>query len=456
MRLLVSALIAVLSFPTFSATKVNLFDSEVLIVEQEEGARYSGEELARREGMKQVIIRATGNETALENDVIRKAITQSSRYLSRLSYGEVEVEPTEPTIESEFDLITESDLIELESEPEILTQTTLKMTFSAQQIKSLLAKAQIPYWPEERSTVLVWIVEESQFQRDIAWEQTGKLSVTSLKEAATERGLPIIVPVGDITDITAIQTTELWGGFVDTISDASSRYLAEAVVVVKLMGSESNRNLTFTLYDDHPKYIAEPGMKPIYGEYSGSTESVMEQLVETLGNHYALKSAAKINGESIGSVFVEFVGLTGAQHYFEVEELIAGLPSVATVALEKVKGTGVTFKVDLLGSVDEFQRQILRSEKISGLIPPPNPAMDEFSVDDEPLVLDEPLLPNDLATSNETVDAQESVDAAIASDYVAPENSQEFDEIVSELNESTGMESIEEADSKTLLFQWGD
>ncbi|GAM62016.1 hypothetical protein JCM19232_6321 [Vibrio ishigakensis] len=108
--------VALTSFSSFAATKVNLFDVEAVVYEQQADAKYSGEELARRSGMREVIVKATGNSASLDNPVVKKAISQSSRFLSTISPSEQGGQPT------------------------------LKMSFNPRQIQALLQQAELPYW----------------------------------------------------------------------------------------------------------------------------------------------------------------------------------------------------------------------------------------------------------------------------------------------------------------------
>lgn len=75
--------------------------------------------------MKDVIVRATGSQSSLSNPVIEKAVGTSSRYISQLSYGQVD------------------------------GQNSLKMLFNSDQIRSLLTQAQLPFWSANRANILV-------------------------------------------------------------------------------------------------------------------------------------------------------------------------------------------------------------------------------------------------------------------------------------------------------------
>lgn len=335
MRICAFLAVALVSFSSLAATKVNLFDVEAVVYEQQANAKYSGEELARRSGMREVIVKATGDSASLDNSVVKKAITQSSRFLSTISPSEKDGQPT------------------------------LKMSFNPRQIQSLLQQADLPYWPEERAKVLVWIVEDNGYDRTISWEQSSRTSVANLTSVARQKGLPVVVPVGDIDDVTSIKATELWGGFTEQISASSQRYDADAVAVVRIERNGNQQNLRWTLYDDKPQFIADPSLATVTGQESGTNQQVTEAFVADLGRYYADKSAAKGSGEVAASVTVNFGGIESARDFFTVEKMLQGLPSVASVELEKVVGSSVDYRVNLLTDQADFQRELLRSNKVS-------------------------------------------------------------------------------------------
>ena len=220
-------LMGLLAAPSYALTQVDIFSAEVAInSEQKEPER-----AARNEGMQQVLVRATGQTDVAANETVKKAMRQSAQYLSQMSFGEAS------------------------------EQTTLRMRFNGAQIRNLLTQAQLPYWPETRSNVLVWLVEEQNYDKNIVWEHSNSELAAGIQQNAKLRGLPITLPVGDFDDITGIATSDLWGGFVSPISQASQRYPVDAVLVVRAQPS----GLRWTLYDQQPNQITSSPKSQVTG-----------------------------------------------------------------------------------------------------------------------------------------------------------------------------------------------
>lgn len=334
MRYLAVLMMGLLTFPAFALTRVNLYQAEVAVDPQQSNA----DAAARVRGMEEVIVRATGSQDALKNDAVQKALRQSNQYITQIS--------------------TQQEG----------TQSVMRLQFSAQHIRSLLSQAQLPFWPESRSNLLVWLVEEANYDRSVSWEHADTPLLNQMKARARVRGLPLTVPVGDFDDVTGVQVSDLWGGFINPISIASQRYPTDAVLVVRAQGSE----LRWTLFDQLANTMVSQQKTPISGQASG--EQAVTEMIDEISDYYARKSAVVVSSESSQSVLAQFSPLDSAQDFFVVENKLKGLSSVASLDILKVQGTQVTFNVHLLASVEEFTNEVVRmGQAVLMEMPPEEP-----------------------------------------------------------------------------------
>ncbi|EOH0514981.1 DUF2066 domain-containing protein [Vibrio fluvialis] len=354
MRYLALLMVGLMSLPAFALTKVNLYQTEVVIDEQQDNA----DAAARINGMQQVIVRATGDKESVTNDVIQKALRQNSQYLNQISYGQ------------------QGDT------------KTIRMGFSGPHIRTLLTQAQLPFWPENRANLLVWLVEESNYDRSISWEHANTSLLNQLKASAQLRGLPITVPVGDFDDITGVQVSDLWGGFAQPISLASQRYPTDAVLVVRAQGS----NLRWTLYDQNAANMIAAPKSPISGQASGNNAAA--DMVDELSDYYAKKNAVLVSSESSEAVLASFKPVNGAISFFTLEENLKRLSSVASLDIMKIQGNNVTFKVHLLTSESEFEQEVLRMGRVEKVEAPIEPMPEpEVAPSDAVPVVDDAAVP---------------------------------------------------------------
>jgi len=326
MRHLALLVLGLVTLPAMALTNVDLYRSEVVLDQEAKNA----DSEARIEGMKEVIVRASGDRDAVANEVVKKALRQNSQYLSQISYGQLNGEQT------------------------------LRMGFSAPHIRSLLSQAQLPVWPASRANILVWLVEE-QTDRNIIWEHSPSTVLEQLKSQADKRGLPLTVPVGDFDDITGVAVSDLWGGFIQPVGAASQRYPVDAVLVVKAQGN----SLRWTLYDQKPATIGVTRQAPLSGSNNGEDAAV--KMINQLSDYYAKKTAVVVANESSEAIKVRFTELSDAVGFFTLENNLKKLSSVASIDILKIQGNEVTFNVHLLSSPEEFKQEVLRAGPIKQL-----------------------------------------------------------------------------------------
>ncbi|MDE1314941.1 DUF2066 domain-containing protein [Vibrio aestuarianus] len=320
MRYLAMLVMSLMTLPAYALTKVDLYHSEITIDQEQTNA----DDKARVKGMEQVIIRASGDKSSVNNEVIQKALRQHSQYLAQISYAQND------------------------------SQSTIKMGFSAPHIRSLLTQAQLPFWPENRANVLVWLIEESGYDRTIAWEHSDTPRMQQLKIAADNRGLPITIPVGDFDDITGVEVSDLWGGFVQPISAASERYPTDSIVVVRVQGN----NVRWNLYDQQAGQMVQIPQAPVSGQASGS--NAVAEMVDQLSNYYADKSSVMVSSESSSSVLGSFSNINDAVDFFTLENKLKSLSSVASLDILRIQGESIVFKVHLLATEQDFEQEVLR------------------------------------------------------------------------------------------------
>lgn len=320
MRQLALLVLGLIASPAMALTNVDLYRTEVVLDQTVDNA----DAQARAEGMKEVIIKASGDREAVSNPVVQKALQQSAQYLAQLSYGQANGEQT------------------------------LRMGFSAPHIRSLLSQAQLPVWPAARANLLVWLVEEGPADRNIIWEHSNSNVLAQMQEQADKRGLPLTVPVGDFDDITGVAVSDLWGGFIQPVGQASQRYPVDAVLVVK---AQSN-GLRWTLYDQKPATIGITRQAPLSGSNSGADAA--DKMINQISDYYAKKSAVVVASESSQAIKVRFTELNDAVGFFTLENQLKKLSSVASLDILKIQGNQVTFNVHLLSTEQEFEQEVNR------------------------------------------------------------------------------------------------
>ncbi|ELR64327.1 hypothetical protein C942_02599 [Photobacterium marinum] len=324
-------LFALFALPLKAANVTNLYEAQVVLPDTDK----ESEQKAREQALEQVLIKVSGQSAIIQNEVIRKAVENNTPYVSQFGYGNHQ------------------------------GRQTLELTFDRRQIRNLLTQANATLWDAQRPSVLVWVVEEANRDRSIIWDQSGNVIQPQLKQAADMRGVPVMMPIGDFEDITAINIPDLWGGFVQPIADASMRYQPDAVLVVRVRQQQGETvQLAWHLFTDKPENLVSSQVAPDEGRTSGSSELAVTEMMNQVADLLAAKYAVQLGGASDGKFAIRVDNIQTTEDFFILERLLTDMTSVATVNASKVHGNKVVFDVNLLSSEAAFKRELSRDNRL--------------------------------------------------------------------------------------------
>ena len=324
--------LALLALPLQAATVTNLYQAQVVLPDTDK----QSEQKAREQALEQVLIKVSGQSAITQNEVIRKAMANNSAYISQFGYGSLD------------------------------GQQTLELSFDRAQIRNLLTQANATLWSAQRPSVLVWMVNDANRNRDIVWDQSGHTFEPQLKHAADARGVPVMMPIGDFEDITAINIPDLWGGFVQPIAGASTRYQPDAVLVVRIrQQADQSVKLGWQLFADKPEFLATSQSAPVEGRSSGASAAALTEMMDQVADQLAAKHAVQLGGAGEGDFAIQVGNIRSTEDFFALERLLTNLTSVASVNASKVQGNKVVFEVNLLGSEAAFSRELSQERRLT-------------------------------------------------------------------------------------------
>jgi len=209
-----------------AATFPNLYQ---VTVEPDPAAADQRSEAIKR-AMTRLLTRVTGRREAGFDPALEGLIADPSRYLN--SYG-----------------------LDRQGQPVV--------GFNATLVDQELISLNWPVWGSERPLTLLWIaVDDGQGDRAIlaANELGAELSPamaallgdvrTEITRVADERGLPIVLPLLDLEDMTAVTFADVWGGFEERVELASARYRADAVLIGRVRPGGFGNEVQWLLLKD--------------------------------------------------------------------------------------------------------------------------------------------------------------------------------------------------------------
>ncbi len=228
---------------------------------------------AAQKGMQKVLVRLSGTEEVLKNKEVQKAVGKALNYVEQFQYQEVD----------------DQKLLDKGIEESIL------LRFSPRLIKETLTRTKQPYWPINRPSTLIWLVEDNleEGKKLLNFSSEHPL-VQQVIATAKLRGLPVQFPILDIQDQTNLTAEQVWLIDDKAIVAASQRYNAE-IILVGRFSTTSRGEFWGTwqffhdghtqVYDNRtkgPEELGRQGVLPIV-DYLANRYSIIPQLLDTPG-----------------------------------------------------------------------------------------------------------------------------------------------------------------------------
>jgi uncharacterized protein len=108
----------------------------------------------------------------------------------------------------------------------------LHLQFVPDAVLNLIRQANLPVWRANRPTVLAWaVVDDGNGGRQILSSAATHPVGDALKQRASERGLPLILPLMDLEDQLLVEPAIVWGRLSQPLLEASQRYGADILLI---------------------------------------------------------------------------------------------------------------------------------------------------------------------------------------------------------------------------------
>jgi len=367
---LLFVIIAFLSSTQLKAVEVkDLYQASVAINSQNSRDRSS----ALKKALAAVMIKVGGQRSVLENKVIKTSLNNYGSYLSQYRY--------------------QQKSLQIADEQGNNKQLFLVASFNSEKINQLFQQANLPLWGSLRPQVLLWLIDEQGLTRNIISNSSESNLPFMINEFSAQRGLPIMMPLMDLTDANQIKLSDLWGRFQQPIKDASNRYQAEAIAVMRI----SNSSLVSLDYIDEEDieasncgllcsqpqskevdYVLDwslldwsliKGQQKLSKQYQGDEpQALLKQgladITELIYQRYALSTTSQ------NDFVIEVANVDSMTTYVDVFDFLNELSSVKTVTLISAKGSAKHFNLQLVGSKEALLASLKLNNQLTQYIEP--------------------------------------------------------------------------------------
>jgi hypothetical protein len=239
--------------------------------------------------------------------------------------------------------------------------------FDGNAIRRTLDSAGQPVWGEQRPLVTIWLaVDAGNGQRFILSDASQGSADTleavreQLLASASSRGLPVVLPLLDATDVTLVSFSDVWGGFINRMAQASARYNSEALLIGRVDSLSANaRNVRWAF-----AYAGEQT------GWQGTLASGPARVADFLASQDATTTTAS------DRIRLTVAGVNSIAAYGEIKKYLQGLNMVAEVSVARVQTDQIEFDLILRGETARLRQVLTNSRLLS-----PATEMTEAGVD---------------------------------------------------------------------------
>ena len=307
-----------LSMPLGAVEVVTLYSAEVPLDQEAADPRGA----AYTEALRQVLLRVSGSELANDEELVALLFPDPRSFVTQFRPG---------------------------------AEESLWVSFDGQAIDQVLRSAGQPIWGAERPLTLVWLaVDWGQGVREIvAADDPERMEQESrsidrnrmlrerVLEIAAQRGLPLVFPLLDTTDLQSVTFADIWGGFDEAVIDASERYGADSLLIGRIR-PDSNQASRWTYY---------------YGDLemalSGPPEAALGQVADTLAAEFAIGGNLPLE-----TVVLNVSGVVSIEAYGNLQRMLEEIPLIEGFAVTEVGGDRISYRVEARGGASRLSRAL--------------------------------------------------------------------------------------------------
>lgn len=315
-------LICLFVWPNLSFADVvkHLYEASVPVVSQSRDERQK----ALQTALTEILVRVSGRQeiaSGLPLPQIEAALMQPGRYAQQFRYHRVTLPPEVEGGQPQPGLV-------------------LQATFDQTAVDDLLRRSGLPIWGRTRPVTLVWLAIDEHGHRFLVSNNDSHVVHQLLLSKAKRRGIPLRLPLMDLTDQSTVRLSDVWGNFEENILKASQRYQPDGILVGQVYQGFNgfwHARWTFHLqgrqyeWDKQGAVLAEvidPGI---------------DETADTLGRQFAQYDNQ--NGNDKRAVLVEVNDVHGLADYNRIYRYLSSLSSVSAVEPSLVTSTKVLFRL---------------------------------------------------------------------------------------------------------------
>lgn len=298
-------------------------------------------------GLRDVLVKLSGRRDTLENPAITRALSSAQSYVETFAYNTLL--PADPL-----------------AQPGQPAQIELQVTFFQAGIQQLLNDAGIAIWPPNRPETLLWIAVQDELgerYRASGEPEAGGDLIAAVRAAAVKRGVPVLFPLLDFSDLSSLSIEELWNFDINALRIASSRYRSESILALRVFRSLSgdvSAKAVYIFRDQVREFdVLESPLDPFI-------EGSIDLVATNLASYYAIRLSSANDGAA-EQVLLTVDGVGNAGAYAGLMQYLNGLAVVSGVQVLSAKGASIELQLSTGGQARQLVETIALDRRLTAL-----------------------------------------------------------------------------------------
>ena len=299
----------------------DLYSAQIPVVSQSQAVRISGIKAA----FSAVVVKVVGNSQTVQGVDMTAAAAGAENYVQQYSF-EANPDATDTT------------------HPYIL-----QVDFAPNAINSFLLKENLPVWGQDRPLILFWVVNSKQGHKELIGADSASDIATQIDKDTDLRGIPSILPLLDLADMNSVTTSDVMAPFLTTLQQASARYGSNAIVVVRVQQTAKSIKTNWTLQvNDNTQNWKFQGT-----QLNEVISQGVNQVADALAGAFAVSDTMQQS-----ELELHISGLQSLSAFADAKKYLESLAPVKSANIEQISADNVSFKLQLVGSVQDLQQAI--------------------------------------------------------------------------------------------------
>jgi len=243
-----------------------------------------------------------------------------------------------------------------------------KAVFDKHKVNQALQDMQQPIWGDTRPSTLVWLIKDSDSERQLVSDNmvihsTDSTFSWALQNEQRNRGIALQFPLMDLEDNLALSLSDVLGRFYDPIAAASQRYSADHFVIARLkQNSGQSWSLQWELVRFDP--ITKQNTLLLSDKVNGEKSSLVSGMVSNIADYYAKQYAVIDNQGEKFSQTIYVSGINSLAQLKQLNNILSNMLAVSSFAVVSVEESQVTLNIKIKGGMTSFKNGLFAQQNL--------------------------------------------------------------------------------------------